>query len=123
MNFLEVAICGTESVIQPVWSIVNLIINLIMIGIPILLIVFGMYDLGKAVIASKEDEVKKATKALGRRFLYAVGVFLVVWVVTFIFSNLANLVGNEENLSEKDTNAWHVCSKCNIRGRGKENCN
>ena len=35
------------------------IIPLIQIGIPIILIILGMLDLGKAVIASKEDEIKK----------------------------------------------------------------
>ena len=57
--------------LQPVWNIVNIIVKIIMIGVPIVLIVYGMFDLGKAVVASKEEEVKKATKLLGKRFLYA----------------------------------------------------
>ena len=38
------------------------IIPLIQIGIPIILIILGMLDLGKAVVASKEDEIKNAQK-------------------------------------------------------------
>ena len=40
-------------------KIVSLIISLIQFGIPVILIVLGMMDLGKAVMAQKEDEIKK----------------------------------------------------------------
>ena len=84
MYFLD----GCAAGLKPLFGLVNLVINAIMIGVPIVLIVLGMIDLGKAVIASKEDEVKKATKAFGKRFLYAVGVFAVVWLVTFVFDTV-----------------------------------
>ena len=128
INFLA-NICGEGSNIQGVWNIVNTIVNIIMIGVPILLILFGMIDLGKAVIASKEDEVKKATKLLGKRFLYAIGVFAVVWVVRFAFDTVANVVGDgyeyEEDSNDKNhdygNNDWRTCWSCNIRNGGK-NC-
>ena len=113
-----VKICGIDSSIQPVWNLVNIIINIIMIGVPILLIIFGMVDLGKAVIASKEDEVKKATKAFGKRFLYAVGVFAVVWMVTFVFDTIAGAVKPSTDDFDYDEYAWKYCWKCNIRNQG-----
>lgn len=117
IDFLE--ICGANTRIQPLWSIVGTIINAIMIGVPILLIIFGMVDLGKAVIASKEDEVKKATKLLGKRFLYAVGVFAVVWFVTFVFDTVGDMVKDEDDYSyvdnAKENDSWRRCWKCNIR--------
>ena len=100
MYFLD----GCPAGLAPVLGIVNVVINAIMIGVPILLIVLGMVDLGKAVIASKEDEVKKATKAFGKRFLYAVGVFAVVWLVTFDTINSAS--GGEINPGQAD---WRSC--------------
>ena len=48
-------------------TLVGYIVHAIWIGVPIALLIFGMIDLGKAVIASKEDEVKKATKAFGKK--------------------------------------------------------
>lgn len=45
-------------------QIVSLLINLIKVGVPVLLIIFGMLDLGKAVVAQKEDEIKKDNKHL-----------------------------------------------------------
>ena len=123
-------ICGEGSNLQAIWNIVNVIVNVIMVGVPILLIIFGMVDLGKAVIASKEDEVKKSTKLLGKRFLYAIGVFAVVWVVRFVFDTVAGVVDNDnfgykEDSNDKDydygANDWRTCWSCNIRKGGK-NC-
>lgn len=102
MYFLD----GCPAGLAPVLGIVNFIINAIMIGVPILLIVFGMVDLGKAVISSKEDEVKKATKAFGKRFLYAVGVFAVVWLVTFVFDTINSTTGGEINPDQAN---WKTC--------------
>lgn len=102
MYFLD----GCPAGLAPVLGIVNVIINAIMIGVPIILIVLGMVDLGKAVIASKEDEVKKATKAFGKRFLYAVGVFAVVWLVTFVFDTVNSASGGEINPGQTD---WRSC--------------
>lgn len=121
MNFL--AICGKGSSLQPLWNIVGVIVNLLMIGVPIALIVWGMIDLGKAVIASKEDEVKKATKLLGKRFLFAIGVFAVVWFVTFVFDAVGTTAGKDEKGNEViEKSDWSTCWKCNIRGGGTKNC-
>lgn len=105
MNFLY-DIC-TEPSLTPVWNIVGVIVNVIWIGIPILLIILGMIDLGKAVVASKEDEVKKATKAFGKRFLYAVCVFLVVWLVKFALTTVTNIADDKD--INYDNNSWQTC--------------
>ena len=68
------------------------IVNIVKIIIPIALIGYGLIDLGKAVIASKEDEMKKAQGALIKRIIYAVIVFLIVTLVTFA----TGLVGAED---------------------------
>ena len=102
MYFLD----GCPAGLEPVLGIVNYVINAIMIGVPILLIIFGMIDLGKAVISSKEDEVKKATKAFGKRFLYAVGVFAVVWLVTFVFTTVAT--ATNDTIDPNSAN-WKTC--------------
>ena len=63
-----------------------------------------------AVEAKKEEvktaEVKKATKAFGKRFLYAVGVFAVVWLVTFVFYTINSASGGEINPGQAD---WRSC--------------
>ena len=108
MYFLAQSICSMAS-LDPIWNIVGFIVKAIWIGVPILLIIFGMIDLGKAVIASKEDEVKKATKAFGKRFLYAVGVFAVVWMVQFVLSTVASVAGKDA--VNYDETGWQACWK------------
>lgn len=101
--YLLVDICANEN-LQPVWSLVGTIINIIWIGIPIILIVLGSIDLGKAVISSKEDEVKKAKKAFINRLLYAVAVFAVVWLVTILLDFVGGL-----GLDDTNTTGWKAC--------------
>ena len=103
--------------LKPVMTLVGYIVHAIWIGVPIALIIFGMIDLGKAVIASKEDEVKKATKAFGKRFLYAAGVFAVVWLVSTVFSLVANLGLNE--VDGDAVSSWQGCWAC-IKANGEE---
>ena len=74
------------------------------LGIPILLILLGTIDLGKAVISSDEKEVKAAQSRLIKRFIYAA---LVFFVVTFV-SVLMNMVSNG---GVGDTVSWENCWK------------
>lgn len=97
-----VNLCTNEY--APVWNVVGIIIKVIWIGVPIALIVLGSIDLGKAVISSKEDEVKKAKKALLNRFLYAVLVFCVVWIVTLVMGAISKI-----GINDTDTTSWSTC--------------
>ena len=76
--------------------LISNIVTIIKIVVPILLIIFGMLDLGKAVVASKEDEIKKGQQTFIKRAIAAVIVFLVVQVVqivvNFVSSNETNVV-------------------------------
>ena len=110
MYFLAQNICEMAE-LNPLWSVIGFIVKAIWFGIPILLIIMGSIDLGKAVIASKEDEVKKATKAFGKRFLYAVAVFLVVWLVRTVLSLSAKLVNTDDNTVIEGQTGWEECWK------------
>ena len=70
--------------LNDVMNVIHGVVTLFQFGIPILLIVFGLIDLGKAVIASKEDEMKKAQTTLIKRAIYAVAVFLIPTVITLV---------------------------------------
>lgn len=77
--------------------VIHLIILLIQFGVPLLLIIFGMLDLGKAVIASKEDEIKKGQQMFIKRLIAAVIVFFVIAIVQLVVGLAAddsdNIVG------------------------------
>lgn len=95
MNFLIDLCSDTEGLGQVVTLLKN-VVKLFQWGIPMVLIIFGLIDLGKAVVAGKEDEMKKAQGALIRRFIYAIAAFLIVTLVTFAMG----LVGSTE---------WKAC--------------
>ena len=95
-----------DNILPLVRLIRNGIIPLIQIGIPIILIILGMLDLGKAVIASKEDEIKSAQKMLIKRCIYAVAIFFVVMIVQVVFGLLSS-TGDAE-IGSTSTN-WAEC--------------
>ena len=55
LNFL--AKCDSDLLV--IFRLLASVVNLIKIFVPVLLILFGTLDLAKAVIAGKEDEMKK----------------------------------------------------------------
>lgn len=78
------------------------VIPIIQAAIIVVLIVLLIIDLGKAVMAGKEDEIKSAQKLAIKRVVYAVLVFLVPWIVNVAFSLLTsdvNQTGYEESRS------------------------
>lgn len=84
----------------------NGVIPLIQIGIPIVLILLGMIDLGKAVIASKEDEIKKAQGMLIKRLIYAVAVFFVTTIVVLVFGIFVSSGASNDIEGTQD---WSTC--------------
>lgn len=114
--------CDAE--LKPIMTLIGYVIEFIKIGIPIILIVLGMLDLGKAVIASKEDEVKKARKAFIQRLIYAVAVFAVVWIVQLVLSFSTRLFTSTSNgINEEDTNMWKGCWSCILSKGTSDECN
>ena len=96
-----------------VWRLVGRILFIFKIAIPVLIIVFGAIDFGKAVVASKSDEIKNAAKSLMFRALAGVFIFFVPALVAFIFT----LVGDWGSEYE---NQYKVCSACIVHPGGNE---
>lgn len=70
-------------------NVIHIIVLLIKIAVPILLIVFGMMDLAKAVMAQKEDEIKKGQQTFIKRLIAAIIVFFIITVVQMVIGFLA----------------------------------
>ena len=87
----------------PILGIIHAVIFLLQVLVPIGLILYGMLDLAKAVISSKEEEMKKAQSMLIRRVVYAVAVFLVVWIVRLVMNVV---VDNADTSANNWTKCW-----------------
>lgn len=111
------------------------IILIIKIAVPIILIIFGMLDLGKAVVASKEDEIKKGQNTFIKRLIAGVVVFFMISIAQLItslidketkggFWSCANSLmngtvnqtesktsknGKEEDIKDKNPSAFQYC--------------
>lgn len=81
------------------------IFPIIQIGIPIILIIMGSIDLGKAVMSSDDKEIKGATSKLIKRVIMAVAIFFVVTIVTLVM----NLFSNVDSEEIGDTSGWRAC--------------
>lgn len=81
------------------------VLPIVQIGIPILLIVLGTIDLGKAVIASEDKEVKAAQSRLIKRCLYAIAIFFVVTLVTIVM----NLISTANDNNIENSTSWQGC--------------
>ncbi len=79
--------------LNPIISIIKTVLSVVQWAIPIILIVIGTFDIMKAVIASKEDEIKAAQKLLIKRVVYAVVIFLIPTIVHFVFNIVSNTDG------------------------------
>lgn len=65
-------------------GITQTLYTIIKIAIPIILIVYGMLDFGKAVMAGKEDEIKSNQKIFIKRLIAAALVFFVLSIVELL---------------------------------------
>ena len=91
INILEVG-CN-DLFDQSLIDLLNDILKYPRIIVPILVIGLGLIDLGKAVMASKEDEMKKAQKTFIKRVIIGVAFFFIPALVNILMW-LANIVWN-----------------------------
>lgn len=89
-------LCKEESDLVTILSVVRSILTIIQIAVPILLIIMGSIDLMKAVMAGKEDEIKKAQTTFMKRAIAAVIVFFIPLIVSIVIG-LVPIGSNDEN--------------------------
>lgn len=71
------------------------LIGFIQIIVPIIIIVTGMIELLKAIIASDEKKMDESKGSLIRKFIAGIAIFLVFVIVKFAFNLLGNVTANE----------------------------
>lgn len=96
-----------------IWRLIGQIINIIKIVIPIIIVILAMLDLGKAVMAGEEKEIKEAQKMLLKRIIYGVVIFFVVTIVQVVFG----LVSDSGITTGEATNS--ACWSCATQPNGE----
>ena len=109
--------CAGVDVHNSIINIISTIVNLIKIAVPIILIILGMLDMGKAVASQKEDEIKKGQKTLMSRCIAAGIVFFVVAIVQLLFGIIGadddnktmwNCIDKFVNGVQSNNNGWSL---------------
>ncbi len=100
--------CGNVNIPYVFAQTTSIIIAIIQFAVPLIIILFGMIDLIKAVIAQKEDDIKKGWQTFIKRLIVGVFVFLIIVLVKFVIG----FVAENDELSCIDC---FVNNKCNIK--------
>lgn len=107
MDFVQLLTCPADLV--PVFKFLKFgIYPIIQIGIPIILIVMGSIDLGKAVLSSDDKEIKGATGKLIKRAIAAVAVFFVSTIVSLLMGMFSTSGANDGG-NVSGTEDWKDC--------------
>ena len=83
---------------------VGYLLLLFKIIIPLIIIVYGMIDFGKAVVAEKDDDIKKSAKSLGRRAIAGIIIFFIPTIVIWVFKQVSTY--------NTDKKGFENCEKC-----------
>lgn len=103
---------NTCDTLAPFLKIVGYIVTIFKIVIPLLLVVFGMLDVGKSVVAGKPDEVTKNLKSFAMRCVAAVLIFFIPSIVSVLIDAVAQTGGDEVTGNNSNANAnWKYCWK------------
>lgn len=86
-------------------DITSFIYWLLRVGGPILLIILGAIDLGKAIVATDESGIKKAKKKLVNKFVAAACIFLVLSIIQMIVNITGG--GRYGNLDKSNKNCLY----------------
>lgn len=91
---------------KDIMQIVGWALLIFKLFIPIIIIVLGALDLGKAVTASKDDEIKKSAKSLGMRIIAGLIIYLIPSLIIWIFGLVAGFQEAQASLG------WSTCKEC-----------
>ena len=95
--------------LQPIVNFIKSVYTIIQWGIPIVLVVYGGFDLAKAVIASDDKEIKAAATKLVKRLIAAVAIFLLTTLINVVIGWAADAQKGSEAGDADGT--WLQCWK------------
>lgn len=93
---------GASSIVQ----VAGWVLLVFRIAIPLIIVILGAFDLGKAVTGSKDDDIKKSAKTLAIRIVAGICIYLVPALVLWIFSLVAGFKSASTAVD------FEVCKTC-----------
>ena len=90
-----------------VLSLIGWVLVVFKIAIPLIIIVVGLIDLGKAAVSSKPEEIKKSVGSLLWRLVGGVAIFFVPVIIMTIFGWVSGYTSAKSTIPD-----WNVCYDC-----------
>ena len=97
---------------KPIWVLVGKILGIFKIVIPILVIIFGIIDIGKSVTSQKPEDITKSFKSLAFRLGAALAIFFIPTIVGYGIR-----LANAFNQVDAD---YKICAACIENGNGPD---
>lgn len=93
--------------VEGAFSTLGWIFFVLKIVIPIIIIIFGTIDVSKAVVASKDDEIKKSIHTLVKRVIAGIVIFFIPTFLSFIVKLI-----NGEAIYDETSGTFSRCTYC-----------
>ena len=95
-------VCEKSGIVKS-FQIIGYALMVVKIVVPLLLMIIGAVDLGKATLSSDQNAITAAVSLLTKRAIAAVVIFFIPTIIAFVMS----LVDGSNKLNKFD-----ACSKC-----------
>lgn len=92
LNFIQVLDFCEDT--KGIWKFIGQVVFVLRIVIPVIIVLLGTLDLGKAVMANKDDDIKAAQKILIKRLIYGACIFFIPLVLRVVFNLATNSTGD-----------------------------
>ena len=113
----EVSVESFCSQAAGVLQIVGYVLTVFKIAIPLLIIAYGIFDLGKVVTTGKDDDMKKQIKVLLYRVIAGVVIFFIPTIVMLIFGWVNEYKKTADPNGNDD---FKVCRECVLHPWAKD---
>lgn len=97
---------GTSEIL----SLVGWALTVFKIVIPLIIIALGLFDLGKAAVSSKPEEIKKSATSLVYRLIGGILIFFVPTIIMLVFGFVGRF--NDATAADKTKVDFDKCYAC-----------
>ena len=80
-----------------IWQVIGYVFFIAKIVIPIILIILGIVDLGKAVVSNDDKALSKAAVSLLKRIVAAICIFFIPTIIGVVFDFVAGFNEDMQN--------------------------
>ncbi len=99
LNYLlALQMCDNENMLRG-FKMVHVFINIAKVMVPIIIIIKLSIDLGKAVRATKDDEIKNVTHKAPKQVIAALIIFVIPTLINYLFETLVKYQETASNFA------------------------